>query len=244
MDSRQPAFNVPWIVIVLIALLCAVHWWLWSQEPSAVRWWLLALALIPARFEGLAVLLPGGSTAAWTSLVTHMGVHADLTHLVMNTTALLAFGGAVAKRVGTLRFLVFTLLCGLAGAALFLALNWGGRVPMIGASGAVSGLVAGAFRFFLPTLEGGGLEGFHRDPRSTPLLSLAETLRNRRSQIAICVWLVINFMMGLGGPAITGGPGIAWEAHLGGFIAGLVLMSPFDGPARPYDLEAGPEGTA
>ncbi|HRD78126.1 MAG TPA: rhomboid family intramembrane serine protease [Hyphomicrobiaceae bacterium] len=233
MDERQPALNVPWVIVALIGLLIAVHVWLWNLEAPATRWWLVALALIPIRFDGLAALLPGGTMASWTSLVTHMGVHADITHLVMNTTALLAFGGAVAKRVGTMRFIAFTLVCGLAGAGLFLVLNLGGKTPMIGASGAVSGLVAGAFRFFLPHLETGGIESFQRDPRATKLLSLAETLRNRRCQLAIGIWLIINFLMGLGGSVITGGAGIAWEAHLGGFLAGLALMAPFDRPQVP-----------
>ena len=160
--------------------------------------------------------------------MTHIVVHGGLVHLVINCAWLLAFGGAVASRVGSARFLLLTVLTGIAGAALFLAFNWGRPVPMVGASGAVSGLMGGAFRFFFAGLDRQSRGYPPEHPAEVPRMSLVELFTNRRSATAIAVWVGLNALAGFAGPAITGGAGIAWEAHLGGFIAGLLLFGLVD----------------
>jgi membrane associated rhomboid family serine protease len=162
-----------------------------------------------------------------------MLVHVDTTHLLVNGLSLLAFGGAVAQRIGNGRFLAFLVMTGVAGALAYIGLNWGRMAIVVGASGAVSGMMAASFRFFFAALGTVGLQGFRDNPRAVPLLSVAETFRNRQCLIAMVVWALINFAMGLGGSFITGGAGIAWEAHLGGFLAGLLLFGYFDPPYEP-----------
>lgn len=228
MSRREPIFNAPIAVMGLIGVMVAVAGAMALQgEEDEIRT-LLALAFIPARFTNLGSELPGAPWATWTSFVTHILVHGGVMHLAINCAWLLAFGGAVATRVGSVRFLVLTVLTGIAGAALFLAFNWGRPVPMVGASGAVSGLMGGAFRFFFSGLNR-QREGYPPEhPADVPRMSLVELATDRRAATAIGVWLGINALAGFLGPAITGGAGIAWEAHLGGFLAGLLLFGLFD----------------
>lgn len=228
MRSSEPMFNVPGVVVGVLALLVGVHV-LRSVLPEETETWLtLALAFIPSRYTEGTAGIPGGTAASATSFVTHMLVHGDLTHLMINSAWLLAFGGAVAARVGGLRFIVFSLLSGIAGAAFFLLLNPGLPVPMVGASGAVSGLMAATLRFLFPAIDAGGLWRLRQAPRSVRLLTLAETLSDRRAIVAIVVWLALNALasIGVGAPGETGP--IAWEAHVGGFMFGLAAFGFFD----------------
>jgi membrane associated rhomboid family serine protease len=138
-------------------------------------------------------------------------------HVIVNTVWLLAFGAAVVRRFGNLRFFLFFVICGVAGAALHLALNWQSIAPVIGASAAISGLMAAAFR--LIGHEGGG--GIPPQ-RMAPIFS-------RRILLWSAIWVVINIAAGVMG--VGAGPGaqfIAWQAHLGGFAAGLLLAGLFD----------------
>lgn len=234
MSRREPIFNAPGAVIGLILLMAAVAGGMaLLGEEDEIRA-LLTLAFIPARFSILGSELPGAPWATWTSFVTHIFVHGGVVHLVINCAWLLAFGGAVATRIGSARFLILTVLTGIAGAALFLAFNWGRAVPMVGASGAVSGLMGCAFRFFFSGLNRQSLGYPPEHPADLPRMDLLELFTDRRAATAIGVWVGLNALAGLIGPAITGGAGIAWEAHLGGFIAGLLLFGLFDtGNALP-----------
>lgn len=234
--KHEPMFNAPAVVVWCIGTLALIHGVLWHLLPDEIGGRLATeLAFIPARYSLSPELIPGGWPAALWSFVTHQLVHGDLTHLGLNSVWLLVFGSAVATRIGALRFLVLGVLCGVAGAVMFLAFRFGDLVPMIGASGAVSGLMGGAFRFFFAALDHGGFELFRTNPKAIPLMSLKETMSDRRLQVAIGFWLVINFLTALAAPALTGADGIAWQAHLGGFLFGLTAFGAFEPqrPARP-----------
>ena len=230
MQSREPIFNAPAVVVWLLALLVVVHVAL-ALMPE--RQWgdaIELLALIPSRFAADGGGVAGGTLAAATSLVTHQLVHGDVPHLVLNSAWLLAFGSAVASRIGPARFIAFALLSGLAGALAFLAMHLGENTIMVGASGALAGLMGGAFRFLFSAFDDGGAEAFRGDPRLIRRMSLGELARDRRAQLAIGVWIGINFVTALIAPWITSAGGIAWEAHLGGFLFGLLSFGLFDRP--------------
>jgi membrane associated rhomboid family serine protease len=233
-DKREPIFNVPAAIVVVLIILISIHYGLDLLDETDRNWWVVALALIPARYTS-STPFAGDPVAEVTSLVTHMLLHIDTTHLLVNGLSLLAFGGAVAQRIGNWRFIVLLLVTGIAGALTYIGFNWGRTTIVIGASGAVSGMMAGSFRFFFSALGTVGLQGFRDNPRAVPLLSIADTFRNRQCLIAMVAWGLINFLMGLGGSLITGGAGIAWEAHLGGFLAGLLLFGFFDPPYDPAE---------
>lgn len=238
MNSSPPIFNVPSTVIVIIGAFIAIHAVRQVLSIPMDNELLLATAFIPARYAGLASELPGGDVALVTSFVTHMLIHGDVTHLMFNSAWFLAFGGAIALRIGGLRFLAFTIFTGVAGAATFLAFNIGALVPMVGASGAVSGMMAGVLRFMFPAIDRGDFAALREAPRSIPLLTLPQTLTDKRILAITGVWLLINLLSVLGMFGPTGEGGIAWEAHVGGFAAGLLAFGLFDPrpkpPPRPY----------
>jgi membrane associated rhomboid family serine protease len=228
-------FNVPGVVLALLALFFAVHLLRWTLSPDQDEWWTLALAFIPARCCGVAVYLPGGKIASVTSYVTHLFVHADLTHLLINSAWLLAFGTPVARRIDAVRFLAFFALTGIAGALLYLMVNGGAPTPMVGASGAISGLMGATFRFVFRGFEERGARAFMGSASHIPLTSLAGAVRDRRIMTAVALWTIINFVFAWGALRLTEAAGIAWEAHLGGFFAGLLLFGLFDRAPRVDD---------
>jgi membrane associated rhomboid family serine protease len=97
-----------------------------------------------------------------------------------------------------------------------------------------------AFRFLFRSMGDGGPLGLER-ASSTPLMPLAETLQDRRILMAIAGWTVLNVLLAWGAAGLTEAAGIAWEAHLGGFYAGLLLYGFFDRPPPPDDNAAGAE---
>jgi membrane associated rhomboid family serine protease len=259
LNQRQPIFNVPGVVTWLLAAFFAVHivrqllpeyqngaqggmevtvggaWLAWAAPYLPDSLWLTTLlAFIPARLGGLAGDLPGGDPAIFTSFATYAFVHGDIVHLLVNSAWLLAFGTPIARRLDTGHFLVFFLMAGAAGAAFFTAVNGFELTMLIGASGAISGLMGAAFRFIFGRDKNGVpniVLGAHR----APLMSLADTFRDRGIMTAVAGWVVINALVGWGAAAsLTEAAGIAWEAHLGGFAAGLLTYGFFERrPVRP-----------
>jgi membrane associated rhomboid family serine protease len=234
--TREPVFNVPAAVVAALVLLAAIHGGLALLPGDADEFAVWVLAFIPARYVGGAGDIPGGSLAAWTSFVTHQFVHGDITHLSINGVWLLVFGSAVARRIGATRFLVFGLVCGIAGAVTFMVVRWGEAVPMVGASGAISGLMAAGFRLLLPAIDNVDIHEMRESPRSVRLATLAECLRSRRVVLAAAAFVLVNLVIAVAAPLLTDAAGIAWEAHIGGFTAGLLLLGPFDA-AAPVGLE-------
>ncbi len=227
--SSEPIFNIPWIVMLLsgaMALIHGVRALLDAKTDLEVLVW---FAFLPARYAS-RVPLPGGEAAdAWT-FVTYAFLHGDITHLIVNLVWLLAFGSPVAWRFGAIRFSIFFAVTAAAGALAHLATNFGEINPLVGASAAISGAMAAALRFVFQ--EGGPLGMFRgRGPESfrVPAASLMQAFKNRQVLIFVGVWFVINIFFGLGSiPELTGGNTVAWQAHFGGFFAGLLLFPLFD----------------
>jgi membrane associated rhomboid family serine protease len=230
--SREPIFNVPGTVLAVLAVLIAVHVVLSLLSPDQYTWWVLALAFIPARYSGLADELPGGDWAAVTSFVTHMAVHADLTHLAFNAAWLLAFGSVLCARIGGLRFLAFSITGGITGALLFLLFNPGLAAPVIGASGAISAMMGGVMRFLFNAIDRG--EGYllREQPSAIPAVTIRGALRDRRIVLASVVFLGINLLAIIGFGKFGTAGAIAWEAHVGGYLFGLFTFGAFDRAAQ------------
>jgi membrane associated rhomboid family serine protease len=175
----------------------------------------------------------GWGAAVWT-FVTYAFIHGNLMHLGFNAVWLLAFGPPVARRFGPLRFLIFFLAAAAVGAAIHLAVHLGEQMPMVGASAAISGAMAAAMRFAFG--RGGPLSAFRRDDDQAyrvPAPPLSVALRDPRLIAFVAAWVIGNLVSGLGGVTVPGEGDmpIAWEAHIGGFLAGLVGFVLFD-PAQ------------
>jgi membrane associated rhomboid family serine protease len=230
-QQRQPIFNAPRVVLLLLDIFLVLHLVriLLSEQQDA---WLTALlAFIPARLTGLAHELPGGDVAAITQFVTHQFLHGDITHLLINSAWFLAFGTVVARRTGPVRFVAFFLLCGIAGAALYAALSSSPLSMMAGASGAVAGLMGAAVRFLLRPLREGDGDAIAGRTRHPPLTGLRAMLADRQIWVVVAAWTLLNVLMAWAASGLLGGMDIAWEAHLGGFFMGLLAYGLFDRPA-------------
>lgn len=234
-DASEPMFNVPRVVVLAAAVMIAIQLiraLLPDEESLQI---LLALAFIPARYSGAAPELPGGYLTAVTSFVTYMLVHAGWVHLVVNLLWMLAFGSPVAKRLGDWKFLSFSALCGIAGALTHLTFHFGEMMPVVGASAAISGQMAAALRFVFGARPRGEV-----DLAQVPLESLSKTLTDRRILVVLGFWVALNIVFGLGVVSIAGTEGdIAWEAHIGGFLFGLLCFGFFDtGSKQPIPQQS------
>ncbi len=241
--KREPLFNIPPVILAVLGVLAFVHvvrtYLLTGMQDQE---FLLTFAFIPSRYDTSIVLggaLPGGFGAEVWTFVTYALIHADWTHLGVNAVWLLPFGSAVARRFGALRFLVFFAVTAAAGAAMHLATHAGEQFPVIGASAAISGTMAAAMRF---AFQRGGPLNFWRDGDSAayrvPAIPLSGVLRDPRVLAFLAVWFGINIVFGLSPlPIVGGNQVVAWQAHIGGFLAGLLLFSWFDpAPGEPqYD---------
>lgn len=228
-SQHEPMFNVAGSVLAVLGAMVAVHLIRLGVSPEFDGWLTEVLAFIPARYGPDGYLIAGGAVAAVTSFVTHTLVHADWVHLGLNAAWLLAFGGAVANRVGPVRFLALFAFCAAVGAATFLVFNPGLPVPMVGASGAISGLMGATMRFLFTAVDGHGLAALRDDPRSAPLMPLSVALTDKRVVLVTVVFLAANILAVLGLGSVGSG-GIAWEAHIGGYFAGLLTFGFFDAP--------------
>ena len=240
MADREPIFNVPAGVLAILAVLIAVHVTLSLLPEDEYIWWVLALAFIPARYSGLASQLPGGEPAMFTSFVTHMAVHADLIHLCFNALWLLAFGSVLCARIGTLRFLAFSISGGIAGALLFLALNPGLAAPVIGASGAVAAMMGGVMRFLFNAIDRGQGYLLRKNPAAIPRVPLSSALRDPRIVFFSIVFIAINLLTMFGFGRFGASGAVAWQAHVGGYLFGLLTFSAFDTAPQnhsPHSLE-------
>ena len=228
--QREPIFNVPGSVVALIGVFVGVHLVRQFLPVADDDWLTIALAFVPARYTGLASQLPGGDIAAATSFLTHMLVHGDVVHLMFNSAWFLAFGGAIALRIGSLRFLAFTAFTGIVGALTFLAFHFGDLIPVVGASGAVSGMMGAVMRFLFSAIDMGSFTLLREAPRSVPMMPLVTALQDRRVLAVTAIYLLLNAITAFGIPGISAGGEIAWEAHLGGYFAGLLAFGLFDRP--------------
>jgi membrane associated rhomboid family serine protease len=238
--TSEPIFNIPAIVLAIVGICVLVlvgEELLLSNEDYIA--FLYYFAFVPARY-GNPLLptgsFPGGTGADVWTFVTYAFIHGDITHLGMNSIWFLPFGSAVARRFGNLRVIGFFAATAAAGALTYLLTHWGDVMPMVGASAAVSGFMAGSIRFAFQ--RGGPLAMFRSaEPAAylVPAAPLSSALRDPRIVLFLLVWFGLNLLFGIGSIGLTGGEHpIAWQAHIGGFVAGLLLFPLFDPvPAQP-----------
>ncbi|HSI39282.1 MAG TPA: rhomboid family intramembrane serine protease [Xanthobacteraceae bacterium] len=234
--QRQPILNVPAVVTALAGVMLLVHAVRALLDIDSDIEVLALFAFIPARYDSGLLIdggWPGGAGADAWSFITYAFLHGSLTHIGLNLLWLLAFGSPVARRFGTVRFLLFFAATAAAGAALHLATHAGEMAPVVGASAAISGCMAAAIRFVFAARGLDGLRpgSFEASVRA-PAPPLGVVLRERRVFVFVAVWFALNIAIGLGAPLAGEAGTVAWEAHIGGFIAGLLLFPLFDPVGR------------
>ena len=225
--GRQPVFNLPRIVVAVIVVCVLIQlvrdYVLTVQQHFGV---ILYGAFIPARYSGAYPL----DLAAFTSPFTSSLLHAGWMHLGINMVWLAAFASPLATRIGAVRFVLFWCFITAGSLLLHYLARPDDLVPVVGASGAISGMMGAAALF-----------GFRAD-RGAPVpifagrrLSLLQTFTDRQVVVFLGVWIAINVAAGAG-LDLSGSEGsIAWEAHIGGLLTGLFALPLFDRrvPFRP-----------
>ncbi|TFH24771.1 MAG: rhomboid family intramembrane serine protease [Myxococcales bacterium] len=229
----NPTLRTPVVTFVLIALNAVV--WASLQgfgAPDRLFHSLCGFALIPGELlgtvepgtrlqlaEGHACVLRGGLTGrAWMTPLSSMFMHGGWLHLLGNMWFLWVFGNNVEDSMGRGRFIVFYLLCGLGAAAAQVASNPASAVPMVGASGAIGG-VMGAYAVLHPRAHVHMLLWFGFYVRTVVV----------PAAFMLGYWFVIQLVMGLPRFGEEGG-GVAFWAHAGGFVAGMGLVLIFRNP--------------
>jgi membrane associated rhomboid family serine protease len=244
--SSQPIFNVPPAVLAATAAMIAVHIGrvlLLGIGSPADDEFLGLFAFLTDRYGSNPFGLnpfPGGFGAEIWTFVTYTLLHADISHLAMNSLWFVAFASPVARRFGTLRFLLLFVVSAAAGAAAFLIVHGQIGAVLVGASAVASGMMGAAARFaFQPNGPVSLWQQNDERAYQVPALPLTSALRERRILVFLAAWFGVNLLFGLVSiPALTGGQTVAWESHIGGFLVGLVLFSvfdPFPGAAHPVE---------
>jgi membrane associated rhomboid family serine protease len=228
---REPILTLPGALTAYIALLAVIHLRV-LLPPELENWTIDVFAFIPKRYDStlLDIAFPGGTGAKVWTFVSYSLLHANLTHLGFNVLWLLPFGSALARRFGALRFYAFMAVTAAAGALAHLLTHEHAIAPMIGASASVSGAMAAAMRFAF--VKGSFLSFSRGDADAAakvPALSLGQAFRDTRVLGFLAVWFGVNIIFGVGAIGIGAeGGSVAWQAHIGGFLAGLMLFSLFD----------------
>jgi membrane associated rhomboid family serine protease len=203
-DDDTSRRTVPLVTYALIALNVLFFFVELSGGDAFIGKW----AFVPSRF----LANPGGD---FLTLFTSMFMHAGWVHLGGNMLYLWIFGDNVEDRFGPIKFSIFYLLCGLAATFAQMAFSMGSNVPNLGASGAIAG-VLGAYILLFPQGKVRVLQG--QQVIQVPAL------------IVIGLWIVLQFFSGMGSIANTAQTGgVAYMAHIGGFLAGFVLTFLFRG---------------
>jgi membrane associated rhomboid family serine protease len=233
-DNPLKHIRFQYVTVAMIAACVAVFFYQLSLGGRGEQAFIFGFGAIPAVVFGIKTL-PGelAQIPAALSLVTSMFLHGGFMHLIGNMLFLWVLGDNVEDAMGHRRFVAFYLVCGLIAALAHAITNPASQIPMIGASGAISGVI-GAYLMLHPKARIKTLVGYF-------ILSLP-------AWVVLGFWIGFQFFSAAMAAGGAGG-GVAWWAHIGGFIAGVVLIIPmrrkgvalFDRDKKRFELRLGIE---
>jgi membrane associated rhomboid family serine protease len=218
-DERVPGGPAPVITIGLIALnVLAFFIELAQPSEAALQSFIQAWGVVPREYSTVQDLPPTIPLPFWTTLLTSMFLHGGWMHLGGNMLYLWIFGDNLEKVMGAARFITFYLLCGLAASFAHIFFGPGSAIPAVGASGAISGILGGYLVLF---------------PRNRVRVLTRGGVTEVPALLVLGFWIVIQVVNGIGSVATTSETaGVAYMAHVGGFVAGLVLVKLMAAPSR------------
>ena len=203
----NPTRTFPIINYALIAANIVVFFYQVTLPPNAAKAFVLSHATVPMR---IPAALSGylGFKIAFYPIFTSMFLHGGLLHLLGNMLFLYVFGDNIEDAFGHIGYLIFYLFCGVGSGLIHVLFNLHSSVPAIGASGAISG-VMGAYAALYP--------------RARVLMLFFVFLIPIPAVIVLGYWFVLQFLSGIGEFGASNSQGVAWWAHIGGFLIGLVI---------------------
>lgn len=221
--TTAPGAPMPVVTVGLILVNAAVFLYQIDLSPRAEMQFIYTYALVPAVYGSPELARHAGlDPYNYWPLLTNTFMHGGWLHLIFNMWTLWLFGSPVEGRMRPLRFLIFYLACGLVGSLGHLLANLESTVPALGASGAIAGLLGGYARLF-PGAKVTLVFPIIVIPLIFSVPAIAFT----------AVWFGLQVWQGLGAMNVdVGAGGIAWWAHIGGFLAGLLLIAAMGG--RPW----------
>ena len=210
-DENAKGVGVAWVTMVVIALNVLAYLLEINRPDGAIQAFVQAWGVVPREYSAGMDLPPTIPYPYWSTLVTSMFLHAGWGHLGGNMLFLWIFGDNIEHRIGHIRFIVFYLACGLAAGIAHILFNSESNIPTVGASGAISGVMGGYLLLF---------------PRNRVYVLTWGGVATVPAVLMLGLWIVVQFVNSVGSVAYTPeteGGGVAYLAHVGGFVAGLAL---------------------
>jgi len=232
-DPSAPNRVFPYVNIGLIVVNFLVFFYelsLQAQGTSVLNHFYLDYSLVPCEYTGACHPYAGTPSPFWITLFTSMFMHAGWLHILGNMVFLWVFGDNIENATGHVRYLIFYLLCGLGANGLEIVTSASSHVPGLGASGAIAGVLA-AYLVLFP------------GSRVKTLLTLGIFFWPVRlpAWVLIGFWILLQFVNGVAAltsvTAQTQQGGVAYWAHVGGFITGAVLIWLFRHPERTQQMQ-------
>ena len=207
--GQGPAFiTISFIALNILAFLLEIN----QPSEAALQSFVEAWGVVPREYTEGVDLPPGIPYPVWSTLFTSMFLHGGWGHLLGNMLFLWVFGDNVEHRIGHGRFFAFYLATGIAAALAHIFFNANSMIPTVGASGAISGVLGGYLLLF---------------PRNRVYVLTWGGVMTVPAIFMLGLWILMQFINGFGSLATTpetgGGGGVAYLAHIGGFIAGMIL---------------------
>ncbi|WP_332060428.1 rhomboid family intramembrane serine protease [Bartonella sp. CB74] len=220
-QPRESLLNVPFIIVVLIAVCFCIYFiprYFFSEQL-----YIKSLQF----FSFTPLLFKTDSLAFCHTIISYSLMHGSFEHIAINMAWLLVFGSPLVRYFGEVRFLIFWLLTAVVSALTYFVFHQNSIMPLVGASGAVSGMMGAVARYsffsvyFSVNAQDKKLLG--------SLLSIKQALCSRGVLVYISIWLIVNFMMSIFSFLFeSDNVSIAWEAHIGGLFSGFLLVGFFD----------------
>ena len=213
-DADDPTDDVPVVTIGLVVVNFLVFFYELAQGTQLDNF-LKAYSLVPCEYSGQCAVYSGTPSLFWITLFTSMFLHAGWSHILGNMLFLFVFGIHVERSMGGLRYLAFYLICGLAADGLEIATSVGSNLPGLGASGAIAGILAAYLRLY-PASRVRALVPF-----------IFFWMASIPAWVFIGLWFLLQFVSGVAALTNMTVGGVAYSAHVGGFLAGLLLVPLF-----------------
>ncbi len=222
LKDDNPTRTTPYVTFGLIIINCLVYLYSITGGSQSFQMFIYQFGLIPVELTHAVEVTPQIPAPAYLTPLTSMFMHGGFMHLAGNMLYLWIFGNNIEDYLGKVKFLFFYILSGLAAALLFIVFDPGSQVPLVGASGAIAG-VLGAYLVLFP------------NHRILTLIFLFYFIRLMHipAKVVLIIWFVYQLFMSVGSLGAGAGGGVAWLAHVGGFAFGWLVLRFVLKPPRP-----------